>query len=1276
MRSATSACLRLFVTVFLLAVVIHAESGEQAWLRYAPLSAQEAKQYESFPSNLVVLGNSALLKSAQQELINGVAGMLGKKLAPSDGLPSGESAIVEGTVESVRAAIPDLQLPMIQEDGYWLATKRVGDQNRIIIAGANDRGALYGAFALLEKIALGENLDYLDETQQPYASIRWIDQWDNLDGRIERGYGGPSIFFENGSVRADLTRAAEYARLLASIGIDGCTVNNVNANPHVLDDSFLPQLARIADAFRPWGVKLSISVDFSSPKVIGGLDTFDPVDARVADWWSKRVDAIYREIPDFAGFVVKADSEGQLGPATYNRTPADAANVIARALKSHGGIVFYRAFVYNHHLDWRDPKADRAKAAYDNFHPLDGKFDDNVVIQIKNGPIDFQVREPVSPLISGLEKTNEALELQITQEYLGQARHLVYLPTMWKEALDFDLHANNHVTLTKDIVAGRTFHRRMGGFVGVANVGMDANWLGHPLAMANLYGFGRLAWNPNLTARTTAERWTRLTFGSDPEVVNTITDMQMASWRIYENYTGPLGSGTLTNITGPHFGPGIESSERNGWGQWHRADHNGIGMDRTVATGTGYTAQYSPEVAQMYDSLANTPDELLLFFHHVPYTYKLHSGKTVIQHIYDSHYQGAEEAADLVRSWQRLKGLVDDERYQATLARLEYQSGHAIVWRDAICSWFLRTSGIPDAKGRAGHAPDRIEAESMHLSGYQPVDITPWETASGGKAVECPAGSICEADFKFPKTTGQYQLDVQYFDMPTGQAKFRVLVGGRAIDQWIADDHLPARKLDGDSSTRRRIHDLTLDQGEEIRIEGTSDRGDPAALDYLEIHPASEEQSTKYPEPVHLTGEQDHQRTMELLNISSLRPGPSGNPAAPNAANTDESNVPPYTLPDPLTFKNGKKIKNAKDWWQKRRPEIVKDFDREIYGRVPSTVPKVEWQVANIQEEKIGAFAALTKNLIGHVDNSAYPLLDVNIQLSLTTPENASGPVPVMIEFGFGPEFMAAMARRFPALRSANSGPTWQEQVLAKGWGYAILIPTTIQADNGRGLTEGIIGLTNKGQPRKLDDWGALRAWAWGASRALDYFETDKKVDAKRVGIEGLSRYGKAALVTMAYDQRFAIGFIGSSGEGGAKLYRRIFGEQVENIAASGEYHWMAGNFLKYAGPLTTNDLPVDANELIALCAPRPVFISTGAPKVEGGWVDAKGMFLGAVGAGTVYRLLGKKGLGTTEFPPIETTLISGDIAFRSHSGGHTTGPNWPTFLEFAERYFGRPQEN
>jgi alpha-glucuronidase len=403
--------------------------------------------------------------------------------------------------------------------------------------------------------------------------------------------------------------------------------------------------------------------------------------------------------------------------------------------------------------------------------------------------------------------------------------------------LDFDLHAGGGSTPVKDLVAGRSFHRPTGGFLGVANVGMDTNWLGHPLAMANLYGFGRLAWDPNLSASAIAEEWTRLTFSNDPTVVRTITAIQLASWRIYESYTGPLGAGTLTNILGSHYGPGIESSERNGWGQWHRADHEGIGMDRTVATGTGYVAQYPAPVAKLYESAANTPDELLLFFHHVPYTHVLHSGKTVIQHIYDSHYEGAERAEELLRQWSSLKGHVDDERYAAVSARLAYQAGHAIVWRDAICNWFFRISGIADAQGRVGHYPDRIEAEGMQLQGYVPFEVTPPETASGGKAIECAGqGQPCEAMFRFDRAAGWYEFDVEYFDQNNGESKFRLFVGDQEVDEWVANDSLPATKPGGDSSTRRRITGLALRPGDEIRIEGFPDGEEHAPLDYVEIH--------------------------------------------------------------------------------------------------------------------------------------------------------------------------------------------------------------------------------------------------------------------------------------------------------------------------------------------------------------------------------------------------------------------------------------------------------
>jgi peptidoglycan/xylan/chitin deacetylase (PgdA/CDA1 family) len=425
--------------------------------------------------------------------------------------------------------------------------------------------------------------------------------------------------------------------------------------------------------------------------------------------------------------------------------------------------------------------------------------------------------------------------------------------------------------------------------------------------------------------------------------------------------------------------------------------------------------------------------------------------------------------------------------------------------------------------------------------------------------------------------------------------------------------------------------------------------------------------------PAHLTSEQDHQRVMDELHIKSLRPGANGrDPKAPDYASYDEAKANPYPkLPDPLILKNGKPVKEAKTWWNKRRPEIVEDFDREIYGRTPKVTPKVNWELVSTNKEMNGDVPVITKTLIGHVDNSAYPAIKVDIDLTLSTPANATGPVPVIMEFGLSAAMRAEFAKRFPQA-APPAGPTWQQQVLAKGWGYATIVANSIQADNGEGLTQGIIGLVNKGQPRKLDDWGALKAWAWGASRALDYFETDKTVDAKQVGIEGHSRYGKATLVTMAYDQRFAIAYVSSSGAGGAALWRRHWGEEIGNVAGTGEYHWMDGNFLKYAGPLTPNDFPVDSHELIALCAPRPVFISGGATQGDG-WVDAKGMFMAAAAAGPVYKLLGKKDMGTTEFPPIETPLLDGDIAFRQHTGGHTPVPNWPTFITFASRYIKGP---
>jgi len=699
----------LVTVVLILATTLSGQTPEpiatretEAWLQYTRLNANARKLYSDLPASVVLLGKSAVLESAQQELIHGFDQMLGRKLVGKESVSG--NAVVLATTDSLKILAPSVHPPSaIEKDGYFLARARIHGADCVVITALNDRGVLYGAFALLGKIARHEGLRGLAEQQNPYAPIRWVNQWDNLDGKIERGYGGPSIFFLEGRVRDDLTRAGQYARLLASIGVNGCTINNVNAAPGILEENSIAQVRRIADVFRPWGVHLSMSVDLSSPKTVGGLDTFDPLDSHVAEWWRKKVDEIYRLIPDFGGFVVKADSEGRSGPSAYGRTHADAANVIARALKPHEGVVFYRAFVYNHHLDWHDLKNDRAKAAYDNFHPLDGAFDDNVIIQIKNGPIDFQVREPVSPLFAGLRRTNEAIELQITQEYTGQQKQLCFLVPMWKEALDFDMQVEGKSSPVKDLVSGRFFHRPVGGFAGVANVGMGANWLGSPLALANLYGFGRLAWDPNLSSEAIVDEWTRLTYGSDRVLVQTIEKLQLSSWHVYESYTGPLGAGTLTNITGNHYDPGPESSEENGWGQWHRADHQGIGMDRTMATGTGYIGQYPPAAQKRYESLEVCPDELLLFFHHVPYTYALHSGKTVIQHVYDSHYDGTARAHDFIAQWKAVEGHLDEKQYRDILARFEFQAQEADKWRDLICAWIYRLSGIPDKNGRVGN---------------------------------------------------------------------------------------------------------------------------------------------------------------------------------------------------------------------------------------------------------------------------------------------------------------------------------------------------------------------------------------------------------------------------------------------------------------------------------------------------------------------------------------------------------------------------------------------
>ncbi len=677
----------------------------KAWLRYAPLPPDQAKEYAPWCAAIVTAASdrSPLLSAACEELAFGIESMLGHR-PPIGGNTDQDRYVLIGTgvLPEFQSSLETAQFEALGDEGYALITVQESEHSYIAIVGRTDRGALYGAFHLLRLLQAGQSIHDLRVIEKPAANLRMIDHWDNMDGSIERGYAGRSIFFRNGQFIGDGGRIRDYARMMAAVGLNAIAVNNVNVHERessLIGPELLPSVAAVADRFREYGIRLFLSVNFASPIQLGGLTTADPLDPAVRQFWAERAADVYRHVPDFGGFLVKADSEFRPGPFTYGRDHADGANMLAEALRPYGGIVIWRCFVYDCLQDWRDRKTDRARAAYDHFRPLDGKFDENVVLQVKNGPMDFQVREPVSPLFGGLRQTNQLLELQITQEYTGQQRHLCYLVPQWKEVFDFDTYAQGEGSTVAKAATGALFGRPFGGFAGIANIGDDRSWTGHILAQANFYGFGRLAWRPELTSEQITDEWVRLTFGNDQTVVGTISRMLLDSWSIYENYTSPLGVGWMVN-PGNHNGPNVDGYEYSKWGTYHYADCHGIGVDRTVETGTGYTEQYHHKVAARYDAIESCPDELLLFFHHVPYTHVLKFGKTVIQHIYDTHFEGAEQADQLVDTWRGLQGSIDDERYASVLSRLQEQSKHAKEWRDVVNSYFLRKSGIADEQGR------------------------------------------------------------------------------------------------------------------------------------------------------------------------------------------------------------------------------------------------------------------------------------------------------------------------------------------------------------------------------------------------------------------------------------------------------------------------------------------------------------------------------------------------------------------------------------------------
>ena len=821
-----------------------AETGIQGWLRYARLPASVTHEhFHAVPTSVIVLHASpgSPLFSAETELRNGVDGMLGIDLKPGDARDAchASNTIVVATQESYETLCgAHARKYDLEEDGFWLNS----DHNSVQIIGQNERGALYGAFEYLSLLGQGD-FAVRDEVTNPSAPLRWANQWDNLnssDGSIERGYGGVSIFFDGfGHVRDDLSRVPLYGRLLASVRINALVINNVNADPTILTDDNLQGVKMIADLLRPWGVQVGLSLDFASPQDLGELGTYDPLAPSVIKWWDDKTDQIYGLVPDMAGYLVKADSEGQPGPLVYNRTLAQGANLFANAIRPYGGVVMFRSFVYNS-LNASDWYADRAKAAVDYFKDLDGQFEDNVVIQIKYGPLDFQVREAASPLFANMPNSNMAIEFEISQEYLGQQSHLVYLPPLWQTILGFDMRVDGKMSLVRDIVTGHVFDRKLGGYAGVINVGMNQTWLGSHLAMSNFYAFGRLAWDPTLDSADILQEWTSLTFGLDENVRDVVVDMSMSSWQAFENYSGNLGITTLSDTYLHYsFNPAARDDSSTA-GIWTRAYQDSVGMDRTSWNGTGYSAQYPPEVDDAFEHTDTTPDDLMLWFHHVPYTFKLHSGRTVIQTFYDDHYAGAETANSYHGMWGSLRGKIDEERFNEVLYMLEYQAGHSIAWRDGINEYFRNLSGIPDKRNRVRNHPWRLEAEDMDLDGYAVVDVEPPVAASGYKAIVTNGTGTASGKLDFPD--GTYDLAVNYYDVIGGQATYEAWINDDLVAQWVGDSedmlaHDFSVYVDSHSAIRKTFEGIRIARGDRITIKGTADGIEQAPLDYISLLP-------------------------------------------------------------------------------------------------------------------------------------------------------------------------------------------------------------------------------------------------------------------------------------------------------------------------------------------------------------------------------------------------------------------------------------------------------
>ncbi|MGD9928820.1 MAG: alpha-glucuronidase family glycosyl hydrolase [Mangrovibacterium sp.] len=683
----------LFCYLFCLSLMVMAEDGAELWLRYESLPENLAANYRNALKTLAIYGQSETLDVASDELQKAFLGLTGHSIKTVGKFDEGSIILSLASNKSVSQFFTQNELRSVGDEGYLIRTIPVGKGTAILITANTDAGILYGTFELIRLLQTGQPVHALEIVESPKYDLRLLNHWDNLNGTVERGYAGHSIWWNYPeSDEVVRQRYVDYARANASVGINGTVLNNVNASPQVLTDEYIRKFANVADVLRPYHLKVYMSVNFSSPVVLDKLPTADPMNAEVAEWWKNKADEIYRLIPDFGGFLVKANSEGQPGPQDFGRTHADGANMLAAALKPHGGVVMWRAFVYS------PSDTDRAKQAYNEFMPFDGKFAANVIVQIKNGPVDFQPREPFSPLFGAMQHTPAMIEFQLTQEYLGFSNHLAYLAPMQKECFESDTWGKGKGSTVARSTDGSLFPAQRTAISAVANIGRDTNWCGHQFAQANWYAYGRLAWNHELASDELAREWVKMTFTLKPEFEQPVVDIMMRSREAVVNYMTPLGLHHLMGWS-HHHGPEPwceVPGAREDWlpSYFHKASENGIGFDRSE-TGSKATEQYFSPVKELYNNLQTCPDELLLWFHHLPWDYRMKSGKTLWEELCYHYYAGVEETRLFQQKWDALNGIIDAERFAHVQQKLKIQTTEAIWWRDACLLYFQTFSKMP-----------------------------------------------------------------------------------------------------------------------------------------------------------------------------------------------------------------------------------------------------------------------------------------------------------------------------------------------------------------------------------------------------------------------------------------------------------------------------------------------------------------------------------------------------------------------------------------------------